>query len=55
MPRTVGEVNHIKHKRKAQISTKNLENLMKLRLNGPRELDRLPYAKYSRTCTFINY
>ena len=46
--RSFSIMNHIKHKRRAKLNTKNLENLMRLRLNGPRELDRFLPAKYAR-------
>ena len=42
-------MNHVKYDRRASLTSENLDNIMRLRINGPKKLDRLPSAKYART------
>lgn len=46
--RSFNIMNHIKYDRRARLTSKNLDNLMRLRINGPKELDRFASAKYAQ-------
>jgi hypothetical protein len=46
--RSFSIMNHIKYDRRASMTSKTLDNLMRLRINGPKQLDRLASAKYAR-------
>ena len=46
--RSFSIMNHIKYDRRASLTSKNLDHIMRLRINGPKSLDRFPSAKYAR-------
>ena len=41
-------MNYIKYDRRARLTSENLDHLLRLRLNGPKESDRFASAKYAR-------
>lgn len=45
-------MNHIKNKRRARLTAKHMEDIMRIRLNGVDELEKFPAARYARD--FIN-
>jgi hypothetical protein len=46
--RSFSIMNHIKYDRRARLTSENLDHIMRLRINGPEQLDRFPAAKYAR-------
>ena len=46
--RAFSVMNHIKHKRRGRMGQVNLEELLRIRLNGPNRLELFPAAKYSK-------
>jgi hypothetical protein len=48
-------MNHIRTKRRSQLSDQNMEALLRIRLNGPNELERFNPTKYSKLWTSSNH
>jgi hypothetical protein len=46
--RSFSIMNHIKYDRRARLSSLNLDHLMRIRINGPRALDRFASGRYAR-------
>ena len=46
--RSFSIMNHIKNERRSKITSDNLDSILRLRINGPKQLDRFPSAKYAR-------
>ena len=46
--RSFSIMNHIKYDRRARLKSENLDHLLRIRINGPKELDRFASAKYAR-------
>ena len=46
--RSFSIMNHLKYDRRASLTSVNLDHLLRLRINGPKELDRFASAKYAR-------
>lgn len=46
--RSFSIMNHIKYDRRASLTSENLDHLMRCKINGPKQLDRFPSAKYAR-------
>ena len=41
-------MNHIKYDRRSSLNSESLDHLIRCRINGPKQLDRFPSAKYAR-------
>lgn len=46
--RSFSIMNHIKYDRRASLNSETLDYLMRLRINGPKQLDRFASAKYAK-------
>ena len=46
--RAFSVMNHIKNKRRSRMGEITLEELLRIRLNGPSRLEQFPAAKYSK-------
>ena len=46
--RSFSIMNHIKYDRRSRITSENLDNWMRIRINGPKEIDRFPSANYAK-------
>lgn len=53
--RSFSIMNHIKYDRRSRLTSENLDHLMRLRINGPSQLDRFPSAKYARAWTKLGH
>jgi hypothetical protein len=41
-------MNHIKYDRRSSITSENLDNLMRIKINGLKEIDRFPSTNYAK-------